>query len=1141
MDRFCRSAFAAVCLLHALGCTEAATFELTMSWADGAPEGETLFVFVRVEEGGRILGRTPGARLERGVGLEVPDIPIGAERVVVIELREANDPTAPLRYYGVSEPFDLNAGEHVVVDVRVALVGPPTVTKVEVVPDRVEGYVRTSTARVELSAVGATRALLSNLPSFTESASAPLGLDATGAASTTWDLDRGLGTPCAQGRVCPRTLYVRFVDDEGVRSELVDVPVVVDRQRPDVVPGSVVFSIGSPTPLLPDVERAGDGASLSISFTANEELTEAPSVTAVGPGVIRWSELSASGPSYFGVVDIDDSIPEGTYAIRIALTDRAGHRGWVEPGVEFELDLRRPSAPDVTKIRLERSPWTSFAHGFDIWLVAEAGAVEPGSIVRVVHPTLGEVGRARAAADGAFPLLGLTSPDAPVVSVQSIDDAGNVSELVPIQDGLWVASLEGKVSGSATPNPHDVWIANGVRPALHQDSEAIGTLPSITQLDRLAVLDDDDPVNLVSTYRWTALDPVTPPPARTRTGLAFDGARGLVITSGGARTDYPARDDTFEWDGRTWRELRSSLRPAPGRAAMAWDAVRGETVLVDEGGSTYTTTGEGWVAAGFGGPTPYPTQMTYDTDRGLVLAADASGLWVWDGARWQMDPEIPPPPDGLGALAYDETRGCLVSFSGATVSMTVEHCGQGWVTGPPAPTSPVLGASSALVYDRSERRLITWIGDSTHVYTNGAWVELAQSVQIRNAGLTYDHHAGRVFSFGGDFNFSNFDFFGQLLENRWTPVSTVGGPPGIGVTAAYDPTRDVVVALASSGTGLWNGEVWTTCNATRPVGFSGRNAVTFSPSLNRVVYMAAGQVYGFVDGCSWASLGPAPTPSSIAYDAANDRIIAVGATQTHAWTPLTGSVVIASGHSSLSLAYDAASSRVVGYDGQAILQIVGGAWTVASTYGTPPTLTNPRLFARGSGELIAAGDEGMWRHTAAGWSRIRIRGGAPSWQQRSAVYDPVRGDLLMLPGGGSALGTYRLPLGQPEAAVVVLRVDPLSIGVPVTSLGTLEVTARGGAVGYVDGSTSPEAGLAIERWDTTTSTWIEVVAKDASTPDAVSTVTGFVSAADVSRSLFGRDPKIYLRVRPRRAETNGAGPARLVLDGIQVAVAYTAG
>ena len=76
--------------------------------------------------------------------------------------------------------------------------------------------------------------------------------------------------------------------------------------------------------------------------------------------------------------------------------------------------------------------------------------------------------------------------------------------------------------------------------------------------------------------RWTRMDAPGLPTAGPRTlpAMAFDAARSVTVLFGGAYNGpfmIPMRDDTFEWNGREWRQRTTTGAPSARVTAMAYD------------------------------------------------------------------------------------------------------------------------------------------------------------------------------------------------------------------------------------------------------------------------------------------------------------------------------------------------------------------------------------------------------------------------------------------------------------------------------------------------------------------------------------------------------------------------------------------
>jgi hypothetical protein len=109
--------------------------------------------------------------------------------------------------------------------------------------------------------------------------------------------------------------------------------------------------------------------------------------------------------------------------------------------------------------------------------------------------------------------------------------------------------------------------------------------------------------------------------------MAYDDGRGRVVLFGGS-TGSARLNDTWEWDGHTWTEVRAKLAPAARAShAMTYDALRSRVVSI-------------------GG---------YDENS----LADS---WEWDGKTWAR---LKDGPDILHtAVAFDAPSNRMLVFGG---------------------------------------------------------------------------------------------------------------------------------------------------------------------------------------------------------------------------------------------------------------------------------------------------------------------------------------------------------------------------------------------------------------------------------------------------------------------------------------------
>jgi len=193
-------------------------------------------------------------------------------------------------------------------------------------------------------------------------------------------------------------------------------------------------------------------------------------------------------------------------------------------------------------------------------------------------------------------------------------------------------------------------------------------------------------------------------------GVAFDTQRNVLVTFGGCALNLggpcqSTRDETWEWNGRTWSHLNPPHHPGERTApAMAYDPVLQQTIL-------------------FGG-----------TTQALGVQTDT---WVWDGLDWTQRTPLSAPP-AAGPIAYDPSQSGVVMAAGGQLW---RFDGSDWQAGVALPpTFPKL-----LVYDTRRDRLVL-AGNTTYELIAGSWVQRAPIA--RGSGAGYDPGLGAVVTFG---------------------------------------------------------------------------------------------------------------------------------------------------------------------------------------------------------------------------------------------------------------------------------------------------------------------------------------------------------------------------------------------------------
>ena len=117
--------------------------------------------------------------------------------------------------------------------------------------------------------------------------------------------------------------------------------------------------------------------------------------------------------------------------------------------------------------------------------------------------------------------------------------------------------------------------------------------------------------------------------------VVFDSMRGRIVQCGGGG-GASLFNDTWEWDGFTWR-LITETGPW-GTGSLAFDEARGVVVRFHQvtgagPGQTWIWNGAAWTMASWAGPATGYYPMVYDSDRLKVVMlgrVSVSGREVWD-------------------------------------------------------------------------------------------------------------------------------------------------------------------------------------------------------------------------------------------------------------------------------------------------------------------------------------------------------------------------------------------------------------------------------------------------------------------------------------------------------------------------------
>ena len=266
-------------LLGCGGLAKPGSVAMSLKWDD--PPTEPVWVWVQVEEridplvAGPILASASPAEYSQSkpFSVELEQIPNGDNRVIVVEVREANNSSLAVLYYGVSEPFSMRPGEDVVVEIPLSLQKPESEhamaeAKLLLGDAQVDsvGPLDVTAMTVRTRSVGAVSVVLANDAGFSANLTTVPLESAEGVVCTEedhgeqsvitcdipWDLAAGL-PEVSDGFL---TLYARFVDRYAYESQVHKASVLYDSTPPQLITSS----------LSPPVARVGQEVVISVNF-----------------------------------------------------------------------------------------------------------------------------------------------------------------------------------------------------------------------------------------------------------------------------------------------------------------------------------------------------------------------------------------------------------------------------------------------------------------------------------------------------------------------------------------------------------------------------------------------------------------------------------------------------------------------------------------------------------------------------------------------------------------------------------------------------------------------------------------------------------------------------------------------------------
>ena len=399
---------------------------------------------------------------------------------------------------------------------------------------------------------------------------------------------------------------------------------------------------------------------------------------------------------------------------------------------------------------------------------------------------------------------------------------------------------------------------------------------------------------------WSPASTSPRPSARERHAAAYDSTRGQVVVFGG----IDATNETWEWDGQTWRRTASGQATpmARQRHRMVYDPARRQVVLFGGGGDQNARLRDTWLWNGFGWrqvltePDETPSAWTghemayHPSTQQVVLFGGVdenvnqlNETWLWDGERWRsasVPPSSTPPARTQAAMALDRSSGDIVVFGGSTstgqINDTWRWTGTAWEQVQTAPgNTPSARSGAALGYDGE--RIVLFGGrngadrlDDTWALDDSGWLPIGltgdRPSPRSDHALAYDSTRGRLLLFGGVSETFRLDDTWVWNRTEWVrqPTPLNGTPPArILHDLAYDSVRDELV-LFGGNTRSEARDTWVLVAPGRP---SLQLEVALPPDIERdraaglQVRGACGAQHDAVDGVALFGWVTRPSPS----------------------------------------------------------------------------------------------------------------------------------------------------------------------------------------------------------------------------------------------------------------------------------------
>ncbi len=576
---------------------------------------------------------------------------------------------------------------------------------------------------------------------------------------------------------------------------------------------------------------------------------------------------------------------------------------------------------------------------------------------------------------------------------------------------------------------------------------------NISSLDGCASTCQPEPL----TSRQLVSPATVAPSPRYLSAAAFDPARGVTVLFGGFNGNE-SMNDTWEYDGATWRPILTS--PTPKKRfghGMAYDPIRHRTVIFagDGGGylgDVWAFDGTIWTRLSTTGPVTRFGSIAIDSKRDRLIAFGGQGAagtfeFSFTTNTWRQLATTTAPSERYGAaMTYDPMRDRIVLFGGtdggARFDDTWELYDDDWhpITALVSPR-PSGRINHVMVYDTVAQHVLMTQGSptaDTWRWTGSQWLAIpgAPNPERQIPAIAFDSRRGRAVVFGG-LGVGALGDTWELDGGTWSQPAPLTPSPRYGHAVSYDSVRGAVVVFGgSTATGKAN-DTWELDGtwrerlpATRPpVRWDARTA--FDPVRGTMV------LFGGADGTSTFPYGDASGTRTLYGD-------------TWEWDGTTWTQKLPAHSPSPRMAH------AIAWDGDLGRIVLFGGWNGTETAGA--TLDD------------------TWVWDGTDWTEISSATRPPGRYGSAMIYDEARQRVLLHagwtdPGSGKPLNDTWELVGSTWTEVVTTGDVPVrrgDVGLTYDPIGKRALLVGGAAIlggGY---------NVFAEMWELRGSTWREL-------------------------------------------------------------------